>query len=111
MNGIIRQVFRRSSAVEQVAVNDKVAGSNPAAGAKMNFHYKEPSFRMVLLVSTSIDRRLMKSSKVQFEEAREILGDGINAELDDEQLQNLILDLEVLARMVIQHIIDGKLRS
>ena len=35
----------------------------------MNFHYKEPSFRMVLLVSTSVDRRLMKSSKVQFEEA------------------------------------------
>lgn len=32
----------------------------------MNFHYKEPSFRMVLLVSTSVDRRLMKSSKVQF---------------------------------------------
>ena len=34
----------------------------------MNFHYKEPSFRMVLLVSTSVDRRLMKSSKVQFVE-------------------------------------------
>lgn len=49
--------------------------------------------------------------QVTIEEAREILGDDINAELNDEQLQNLILDMEVLARMVIQDIIDGKLRS
>lgn len=48
MNGIIRQVFRRSSAVEQVAVNDKVAGSNPAAGAKHK-HYDESHSVFVLL--------------------------------------------------------------
>ena len=32
--GIIQNVFRRSSMVEQEAVNFEVAGSSPAAGAK-----------------------------------------------------------------------------
>lgn len=56
---------------------------------------------MVLLYSTPVDRCLVKSSKVQFEEARMILGDEAS-KMSDEQLQTPIDDLSVMAKWALE---------
>lgn len=44
------------------------------------------------------------------EEAREILGPQESAELTDEQLKRLIIDLEIIARETLKAIKEGKFK-
>jgi hypothetical protein len=49
-------------------------------------------------------------TSMSLDEARELLGEEESAELDDEQLQQLIWNLEAIARMTIKAIVNGEFK-
>lgn len=49
-------------------------------------------------------------TSMTLERARELLGEELSAKLSDEELQQLIWDLEVLASMTIKAMMNGEFK-
>gem|GEM_PF-6315035 len=61
-------MFRGSAAVAQLAVNQLVAGSNPALGAKRNYYRKKPLNRMVFCILTVVFYHRVQGSEITLED-------------------------------------------